>query len=203
MTISRRPGTRRAPAVLLVLTAVTLLAGCSSTITGTPVAQQGSVPASEVPELPNDSILPPVPTTPSGTGGDVSIDAQAGDCVRLGGTVDEATIEEAACGSPESNYRVVSAEVSTDFCPGDVDQTYYETLAGIEQGALCLDIDFVVGGCMDLGTPDPERSDCDAPMIGGVRVVDVLQGTTDASECPSSRSYVYDERAFVVCLDDQ
>ncbi|KIQ10938.1 LppU family putative lipoprotein [Rhodococcus sp. MEB064] len=194
MTISRRPS---AAAILAVLATVVLVAGCSSTVTGTAVAQQDTVPATE---LPNDTLLPPT-TTPSGTGGDVSIDAQAGDCVRLGGTVDDATIEEAPCGSPESNYRVVSAETSVDFCPSDVDQTYYETLNGVEQGALCLDIDFVVGGCMDLGTPDPERSDCDASMIEGVRVVEILQGTSDENDCSSDQSYVYDERDFVVCFD--
>ncbi|WP_442977621.1 LppU family putative lipoprotein [Rhodococcoides kroppenstedtii] len=101
----------------------------------------------------------------------------------------------------ESNYVVVASSPTSSGCPSDVDQTYYETLDGVEQGALCLDIDFVVGGCMDLGGEDPVRADCSEPMIDGVRVAEIVQDSVDEFDCDTDRAYVYDERELVVCFD--
>ncbi|SFA46440.1 hypothetical protein SAMN05444374_10434 [Rhodococcoides kroppenstedtii] len=193
---TRRPS----PVALLlgVVAAALLAAGCSSTVTGTPVAAPTTPAASSTSEIPNDRLVPPTNTA---SGGDVSIDVAPGDCVRLGGTVNDATIEEAACGSDESNYVVVASSPTSSGCPSDVDQTYYETLDGVEQGALCLDIDFVVGGCMDLGGEDPVRTDCSEPMVDGVRVAEIVQDSVDEFDCDTDRAYVYDEREFVVCFD--
>ena len=86
------------------------------------------------------------------TFGDVDIDVSIGDCVKLGGTTTAAEIDNADCGSKDSNYKVVAKVPTSDLCASDVDSYYYETLAGDEQGAVCLDVDWVVGGCMDLGS---------------------------------------------------
>ncbi|MGU3436127.1 hypothetical protein ACNHUS_24310 [Actinomycetes bacterium M1A6_2h] len=200
MSFTFRP-TRAVVAVAFVF----LLAGCGSTIQGNPVAQSGTVPATG--SSPSSTASPRTtmpPLTGVDEGGDVDIDVEIGDCVELGGTVEDATIDNAVCGSPESNYKVVSKVPSGDLCGSDVDQYYYETLRGVEQGALCLDIDFVVGGCMDMGTPDPTRVDCNASAIEAVRVIDILQGTSDVDSCPdpANSGYTHDERNFVVCVEE-
>lgn len=197
-----KSGRRRARCLAAVFAGVLALAGCSSTIEGTPVAQSAAS-LQNATEIPNDRILPDPTLPPEVAPGEVdAIDVAPGDCVRLGGTSDDATIENAECGSPLSNYVVASEVPTTDLCAVDVDQTYYETSFGVEQGALCLNIDFVVGGCMDLGTPDPERVDCGTAAIDGIEVVDIIDGTADPEECPSSYGRVYDEQLFVVCFEE-
>ncbi len=52
----------------------------------------------------------------------VDIDVEIGDCVRLGGTADAATIDEAVCGSDKSNYKVVGKAAKNAQCASDVDQ---------------------------------------------------------------------------------
>ena len=144
----------------------------------------------------------PDETTTTGSAGNIDFEAEVGDCVRLGGTTDDAEIDHADCGSAESNYKIISKEASSTDCISDADSYYYETLDGVEQGALCLDVDWVVGGCMDLSGEDPRRIDCTASTTDGVRVVEIQQNKTDVNDCPSSGGFVYDVRRFVVCTED-
>ena len=102
-------------------------------------------------------------TTKTGAGGNIDFEAEVGDCVRLGGTTDDAEIDHADCGSAQSNYKIISKEASSTDCISDADSYYYETLDGVEQGALCLDVDWVVGGCMDLSGEDPRASTAPPP----------------------------------------
>ncbi len=140
----------------------------------------------------------------SDSGGRVDIDVEIGDCVQLGGTSDAATIAEAACGSDESNYRVIAKAEKNAQCPSDVDQVYYETKWGNERGALCLDLDWVMGGCMTL--PDdkevePTRVECDDPVASGIeRAVETIEGVADIEQC-SEGGFLYDERMFTVCTE--
>ncbi|MFI5718492.1 hypothetical protein [Nocardia sp. NPDC051750] len=137
-------------------------------------------------------------------GGDVSFDAEIGDCVTLSGTMMDAEIDHATCGSPESNYKVVAKTPTQDGCASDVDQTYYVTLGGEEQGALCLDIDWVEGQCITIpsGMDSPTHSPCTPGTPDTVRVVKILTGTTDEAGCPaeSTSYYTYDERLLVTCV---
>lgn len=188
------------------------VAGCSSTIEGRaqPVMETGTVDAVDVTGTPGSGETSRTTTSSAPTttpeGGDVSFDAEIGDCVTLGGTTTDASIEEASCGSNESNYKVIGKAEQSSQCVGDADNYYAESRNGIEMGALCLDIDWVVGGCMDVGggTTGPERIDCtETSAADGVKVVAIEQGATDVNACGAGSSgYVYPERRFVVCVDE-
>lgn len=170
--------------------AVLALTGCSGT------------------ELSGSAETTPATTVPgqNGTddGGDVDFDAEIGDCVELGGTMMDAEIDHAACGSPESNYKVVGKAPNKDACASDVDQTYYVTRGGEEQGALCLDIDWVVGQCLTIptGMDEPSHSPCTPGTPDTVRVLAILPGTTDEAGCPADATsyYTYEERRLVTCV---
>ncbi|MEU7629939.1 hypothetical protein AB0C34_08125 [Nocardia sp. NPDC049220] len=184
--------------------------GCSSTISGTaqPAVNNGTIDAVSVTSTPKPSSGKPAPSTskPAPTskdGGKTDFEANVGDCVTLGGTTTDATIDKASCGSRVANYKVVEKKSKSSQCISDTDNYYAETINGIEQGALCLDIDWVVGGCMDVGGEDPKRVDCtgSAPAKG-VKVVKIQQNADDVSVCGSGTGYVYDKRRFVVCVQE-
>ncbi|WP_328389589.1 LppU family putative lipoprotein [Nocardia sp. NBC_00416] len=189
-----------------------VVAGCSSTIEGRaqPVMETGTVNAVDVTGSPDTSEKSPTTTssapTTTTTGGDVSFDAEIGACVALGGTTTDASIEEASCGSNESNYKVIGKAEQSTQCVSDADNYYAESRNGIEMGALCLDIDWVIGGCMDVGggATGPERIDCTATSAAdGVKVVAIEENAEDVSACGSGSSgYVYPERRFVVCVEE-
>ncbi|WP_024801446.1 hypothetical protein [Nocardia sp. BMG51109] len=185
--------------ILLPASAVVVLglAGCGSTVGGHPTAAGGGAAQSATSTGSAPTSKPPA------TGGDVDFQAQVGDCVQLGGTTEEATIEHAACGGRESNYKVVGKAPTSDECASDTDNVYYETLRGRETGALCLDRDWVVGGCMDIGGDVAERIECTQPAVEGVRVLTILPNTDSVDACPhDDGGFVYDQRRFVVCVQN-
>ncbi|WP_306364528.1 hypothetical protein [Nocardia sp. CC227C] len=202
--MSRQSFSLRVAVSAFAAAAALVLAGCGSTVTGTPLAADNAGPASPAPTTsavsPTTTAL--APTTGADEGGSTDFQAAIGDCVRLGGTTDDATIVQVPCGSESSNYRVIGKARTNDQCPTDVDQAYYETLGGIETGALCLDIDWVVGGCLELGGDDPERIDCSSTTaVEGVQVLAIERDTTSVDDCTrGDQGYVYDERRFVVCV---
>ncbi|MFF0489373.1 LppU/SCO3897 family protein [Nocardia sp. NPDC003482] len=124
------------------------------------------------------------------------LDVAVGDCVTLG----ENTVEKTSCAAG-SGYRVADRAAGNAQCPADADRTFPRALPGGDHDSLCLDVNWVVGGCMDLtGTPHPV--DCAAP--GRVRVVGVKQGTADVNTCSASdRGVVYSQRRFVVCVSSR
>lgn len=159
-----------------------------------------------------DATSPVTTTTISGQhgedgGGDVDFEVAIGECVKLTGAMMSAKIDHAACGTADSNYKVVSKAPTQDQCPGDVDQVYYVTrgLGGDETGALCLDTDWIVGECMKvpmLGSA--ERVPCTDTTFGVVRADAILENTSDENQCPetTTKYYDHDERNFVVCVSE-
>ncbi|MET4047069.1 hypothetical protein BJD99_03325 [Rhodococcus sp. 1163] len=200
MTTSCRPlrgAARRFFAVSAALACAALIvASCSSDIT------PRAIPAADA--GPNPTTATTTRPPPAQEDIDIDIDVEIGECVELGGTFDDADIDNATCGSPASNYKVIAKAPSGDECISDADQYYYETLRGVEQGALCLDVDWVVGGCMEVSGDDPVRADCATPGAETVRVVEILPGTTEVNDCsdPATSGYAYDERNFIVCVED-
>ncbi|MDV6232795.1 LppU family putative lipoprotein [Rhodococcus cercidiphylli] len=189
----------RALVLALSSCAALILAGCASEVSGTAVAISGAtIPATTTTNPPTTT-----PQTDIDDGGSVDIDVEIGECVALGGTVDEAAIDNATCGSPQSNYVVFAKTPTSAECPADADQYYYETYFDIEQGALCLDIDWQVGGCMDLVGEFAQRIDCATPGADTRRVVTILQGTSSVDDCPDPALYGFekDSRNFVVCVE--
>ncbi|MBU8813028.1 hypothetical protein KL953_29550 [Mycolicibacterium goodii] len=135
---------------------------------------------------------------------------QAGDCLKMGGTFERPEATRAACGSKESNYKVVSVLVGaddTDECPTDVDSYYTMTSRfGGESHTVCMDIDWVVGGCMNVdpqNAADPYRVDCsDAGAPHRQRATEILQGISNPDQCATGLGYAYDERQFTVCVEN-
>lgn len=192
-------GLKRAMGVGAVVAATALAAGCGGgSVEGSATAADGAAASSS-------SSAPTTVAGQQGTdqGGRVDIDVEIGECVRLGGTSEDATIAEARCGSDESNYRVIAKAATNAQCPSDADQVYYETRRGNERGALCLDVDWVMGGCMSLpdGEDEPQRVDCDDRTAPNVeRAIEVLEGVTDVEQCTEG-GFIYDERLFTVCTE--
>ncbi|MGW0177652.1 LppU family putative lipoprotein [Rhodococcus sp. NPDC003322] len=158
-------------------------------------------------EAQDTTISAPVPTIVGQDvgdgGGRTDFRAEVGDCVQLGGTVDAAEIDKATCGSADSNYKVIGKASKNAQCPSDADQVYYETFGSIEQGALCLDIDWVVGGCMSVpdGDEEPFRVECTDPTASSVeRVTEIVEGVTDVERC-SEGGFTHPEREFTVCTE--
>src|SRR5688500_13096360 len=101
------------------------VAGCSSTIEGRaqPVLETGTVDAVDVTGTPGSgeasrTTTASAPTTTPPEAGDVGFDAEIGDCVTLGGTTTDASIEAASCGSNESNYKVIGKAEQSSQCVG-------------------------------------------------------------------------------------
>lgn len=192
--------------ILLAASVVVAAAGltaCGADISGHPTAPGAGSRTATATSRPAPTSGRAVPTTVPTTGGHVDFHAEIGDCVNLGGTNEEATIAKAACGSRESNYKVVGKAPTSEQCASDTDNAYYEELRGRETGALCLDRDWVVGGCMDIGGGVTKRIDCGAPAVEGVRVLSILRNTDSVDACPhDDGGFVYDQRRFVVCVQD-
>lgn len=134
-------------------------------------------------------------------------DLQAGDCLKVAGPPDRPEVTKVACGSRESNFKVVTTAASTDECPTDVD-SYYSTRSSFSGSGstLCMDIDWVVGGCLSIDPEndrDPVRVDCnDASTFNRQRATQLLVDVANVDQCASGVGYAYDERQFTVCVED-
>ncbi|MEU4315563.1 hypothetical protein [Nocardia sp. NPDC024068] len=175
----------------------------------TPAVTTGPVASTQVPGVPAApssvaSSAPAAPTTTppaSGIAGEMNKEAKeappkvevaAGECLSGFGEKD---VTKAACGSAESRYKVTSAGPPGTTCPADADAGHT-----VAETTLCLDIDWVVGSCVDVSGDQPQRVECGP---GGMQVVSILPETNNVNACPSAdNGFVYDERRFVVCFTD-
>lgn len=149
------------------------------------------------------STVPPTTTVSSvGTAGSANKEAKqappkvevaTGECLSALG---EKEVSKASCGSGESRYKVAAVGPAGTACPSDADASHT-----IGETTLCLDIDWVVGSCVDVSGDQPQRTECGP---GGVQVISILPDTVNVNACPSAdRGFVYDERRFVVCIGDR
>ena len=126
-----------------------------------------------------------------------------GDCLKTGGTPERPEVTKVDCGSQDSNFKVAATVEDSDLCPADVD-SYYSMRGAFSDATttICMDIDWVVGDCIDLGGEDPQRIDCSEPAVQGEEVTEILLDTSDVNDCSTSEGgFVYRERNFVVCTD--
>jgi hypothetical protein len=132
-------------------------------------------------------------------------DLQVGDCLKVGGPVDRPDAVKAECGSPESNFKVIRTVGSTDQCPADVDSYYSTRSFGGSGTTVCMDVDWVIGGCMSVDPDngrDPIRVDCaDKSASNRQRATQILNKVANPDLCASGVGYPYDERQFTVCVD--
>jgi hypothetical protein len=134
-------------------------------------------------------------------------DLAVGDCLKVGGAVDRPEATKAGCGSPESNFKVVANVADSGKCPTDVDSYYTQhSTFSDSSSTVCMDIDWVVGGCMSVDPEhdsDPVRVDCtDGSKLHRQRATQVLTGVASVDQCTSGLGYAYDERQFTVCVED-
>ncbi|GGL35511.1 LppU/SCO3897 family protein [Nocardia jinanensis] len=172
-------------------------------------ASTGATATSLAPVAPPSVLVPTgapptTTTTPSavGTAGSANKEAKqappkvevtAGECLSA---VGEKDVTKASCGSAESRYKVASTGPAGTACPADADSSHT-----IGETTMCLDIDWVVGSCVDVSGDQPQRTECGP---GGVQVISILPETVNVNACPSAdRGFVYDERRFVVCIGDR
>ncbi|TDL01627.1 hypothetical protein EI067_00860 [Mycobacterium paragordonae] len=143
------------------------------------------------------------------SGSDLS-EFTVGDCLKLGGTAAQPQAAKAPCGSPESNFKVVAVVKDRAQCPSDVDSSYstHNSISGSDN-TVCLDIDWVVGGCMSVDPhhiADPFRVDCnDASVPNRQRATQVLKDLdppVSVDQCASGLGYTYSQRRFAVCVED-
>ena len=195
-----------ASAAAVVAVAAMSLSNDKSTTSGPPPAAQNyaapttpPAPSSDLPRTTTEA--PPTTSAVRSTfdkiAGGLRLDV--GDCVEIG---DSPTLGKTTCGGASSNYKVIDKAPENAACPSDADRALDDTLHGINRAALCLDIDWVIGGCMEPNKDNPQRLDCTAQGVpNAVRVVDIKQNTTDVNVCSSSdRGIVYQQRQFVVCV---
>ncbi|GAB2697868.1 LppU family putative lipoprotein [Nocardia thraciensis] len=179
-----------------------------ATTTAAPVSASAAPPV-EIAAPPSES--GPEPTAATAVNKDAAerkdpaaIELNVGDCVEFGG----AAPTKATCSPGGSGYKVTSKAPPNGRCPGDADRSFSmpppahpEPGQAPEQGPLCLDINWVVGNCMDMASDAPKPADCTRPPSKGVRVTEIKQGTTNVNECSSGdRGFVYNQRRFVVCV---
>lgn len=137
-------------------------------------------------------------------------DLKVGDCLRLGGTVDRPEATKVTCGSSMSNFKVAATVSDRGQCPADVDSSYSMRNAFSDSSTTaCLDIDWVVGGCMSVdpkNNTDPVRVDCNdksAPhRQRAIQILRNLQDPVSVDQCTSGVGYAYAQRRFAVCVED-
>lgn len=133
-------------------------------------------------------------------------DIEVGDCLRVGGPPDRPESTEAACGSAQSNFKVVAIVGSGDQCPVDVD-SYYSMSSAFSGSTetVCMDIDWVVGGCMSIdptNASDPYRVDChDVSVPNRQKATQILRNAASVDQCVSGMGYAYPERQVTVCVE--
>jgi hypothetical protein len=134
-------------------------------------------------------------------------DLQVGDCLKFGGTVDRPEATKVLCGSKDSNFKVIAKVDDTGKCPLDADSSYSQRSSfSSSSAAVCMDIDWVVGGCMSVDPQhgrDPSRADCgNASVPNKQRATQILSGVASVDQCASGVGYAYDQRRFTVCVEN-
>ena len=134
-------------------------------------------------------------------------DLQLGDCLALDGTQELPEALVAPCGSMQSNFKVIAKVDSSDQCPADADSAYtMRSGFASAPSTVCLDIDWVVGGCMSVspqGDEHPVRADCDdVSAPNRQRAAQILTDVASVDHCVSGLGYAYEERQFTVCVEN-
>jgi len=134
-------------------------------------------------------------------------DLQVGDCLKVGGPPDRPETAKVPCGSRESNFKVVGTVENIEQCAGDVDSYYSMRTSFSGTGStVCMDIDWVVGGCMSVDPDndrDPIRVDCnDTSASNRQRATQIMQNVASVDQCTTGLGYAYDERQFTVCVEN-
>ncbi len=146
----------------------------------------------------------------AGKSGSDPTEFAVGDCLKLSGTATRPEAAKAPCGSPASNFKVVASVAERAQCPGDVDSSYstHNSISGTNN-TVCLDIDWVIGGCMSVDphhVADPFRVDCNDTSVPNrqraTQILTDLDPPVSVDQCASGQGYAYSQRRFAVCVED-
>ncbi len=145
--------------------------------------------------------------TLAGCSSAAAADMSVGDCLKVVGPADRPETMKVQCGSPESNFKVVGAVQEAGQCASDVDSSYSMRTSFLGRGStVCMDIDWVVGGCMSIDPDndrDPTRVDChDASASNRQRATQIIHDVANVDQCATGLGYAYDERRFTVCVEN-
>jgi hypothetical protein len=143
--------------------------------------------------------------TASGCSSAEAADMQVGDCLQVGGPPDNPDANKVECGSSPSNFHVAAITEDADRCPGDVDSSFtIHRSFGNSGTTLCMDIDWVIGGCMSIDPEhrrDPVRVDCaDSTASNRQRATQIIQKVGNVDQCTTGLGYAYEQRQFTVCV---
>ena len=129
-----------------------------------------------------------------------------GDCLKAGGPPDRPEAAKVECGRAASNFKVVSTVQETDHCPSDVDSYYSMRSSFSNSGTtVCMDIDWVIGGCMSIDPTngrDPVRVTPvrDGPWPDRARPRSCRRSRTSINAPPAGLRLR--QRQFTVCVED-
>jgi hypothetical protein len=134
-------------------------------------------------------------------------DMHVGDCLKVVGPADRPETMKVQCGSRESNFKVVGSVEEAEQCATDVDSSYSMRTSFTGRGStVCMDIDWVVGGCMSIDPDndrDPARVDChDGSASNRQRATQIIHDVANVDQCATGLGYAYDERRFTVCVEN-
>jgi hypothetical protein len=129
--------------------------------------------------------------------GDVAAAAQAGDCARISGALENPKYEALDCGSEKANVKIAKVlQWNENKCPaGGMD---YSTYTG--DSTFCLMPNFVEGACYGQ-SPETGIAKVDCTAKDSVKVAKVFSGKTDGAACGQSRAAVFPEPAVTFCLE--
>jgi hypothetical protein len=134
-------------------------------------------------------------------------DMRVGDCLKVVGPTDRPETIKVGCGSRDSNFKVVGSVEEAEQCATDVDSSYSVRSSFFDEGStVCMDIDWVVGGCMSIDPDndrDPTRVNChDAAASNRQRATQIMLNVANVDQCATGLGYAYDERRFTVCVEN-
>lgn len=191
-------GETRAAATALPATSIAAPVAAESPVEAAPTTTTATTATTAAPAHPEEPLVLNKGADEKHPGETVAV----GDCVAAVVAAPDggAPVQKSACNGTDSRYKVTAKVAEDARCPADADRTVGEILPGGAKDTVCMDYNWVAGGCMSVAdTPKPVN--CAAAAPGRVRVVEIKYGTVDVNSCSSGdRGFVYNERRFVVCV---
>lgn len=128
--------------------------------------------------------------------------APVGACIHLSGNPSRPNFNLLQCDDSNANYRITARVLEPNQCPADADQRYYQNQQGSHWTA-CLDYAWNPSACISISGPIPQKADCsNTSLAKREKAIKLLDGVTDAAQCPSG-GFAHPVRRFTVCTESQ
>ncbi len=126
-----------------------------------------------------------------------SQDGGTAECTAVTGVNEDARAESKDCGDEAATFRVASTkDLSETGCP----EGAYRELRTADD-LLCLMPNFQADKCYVADDPNQsfKVAPCEDPS--SIRISEVVEGSTDPSQCPGGNGLGYPEPPMVVCIE--